>query len=305
MTEVTIPTSNQIQEASLIYRLFPGETMTARALRSLLSSPQVVICFIIVGIFIAIAILGFLDFLPDFQKRIGKSYEMPSFLSIAQIFGTDLFGRSVLYKVMVGAKTAIVIGLFVTAIAVPVGVTLGALAGYFGGKIDAFIVWLYSTLVSVPYILLVIAISFLLGKGLASVCIAMGSLNWIGLCRLVRGEVLKQKNKEYVMASQLLGASTFNIIFSQILPNVMHLAIITASLMVLNAIKSEVILTFLGVGITNGASWGTMIGDAPSELVNGHWWPLATVALAMFLLIYSLNVIGDALRDALDPKLGH
>ena len=180
---------------------------------------------------------------------------------------------------------------------------MGSLSGYYGGKIDALITWLYSVIISVPGILLIIAISYSLGKGLMAVCIAMAATYWVGLCRMIRGEFLKHKEKEYVMAAELLGAGDFLIIFRHILPNVIHLAIVTASLMILGAIKSEVMLTYLGVGIQTGASWGTMISDAPGELVNGIWWPLAAVVFAMFFIIYALNILGDALRDALDPKL--
>src|SRR6185295_10173708 len=126
---------------------------------------------------------------------------------------------------------------------------------------------------------------------------------WIVLCRLVRGEFIKHREREYVLASRLLGARDARLIFVQILPNVLHLALVSASLQVLAAIKFEVILTYLGVGVQDGSSWGTMISDATGELVQGIWWPLAGVVLAMFVLIYALNVIGDALRDALDPKL--
>jgi peptide/nickel transport system permease protein len=180
---------------------------------------------------------------------------------------------------------------------------LGAVAGYYGGFIDAVVVWLFSVVSSLPEILIVVGISFVLGKGIAAICIAMGAVGWITLCRLVRGEFIKHRSREYVLASRLLGASDFRVIFVHMLPNVLHLAIVTASLEVLGAIKSEVILTYLGVGVQNGASWGTMISDAAGELVQGIWWPLAGTVLAMFLLIYALNVVGDALRDALDPKL--
>jgi peptide/nickel transport system permease protein len=131
----------------------------------------------------------------------------------------------------------------------------------------------------------------------------MGAVGWVGLCRLIRGELIKHRSREYALASRLLGASHTRIIFRHILPNVVHLAIITASLQVLGAIKSEVILTYLGVGVQDGASWGTMISDASGELVQGIYWPLCGVVLAMFVIVYALNVVGDALRDALDPKL--
>lgn len=279
-----------------------SESLGTRARKQLFKQKFIVACLIVVALYTFIAILGYLGLAPDFQERVGGSYEPPS-LSFAKILGTDIFGRSILYKVLAGIQTAVTIGLLVTAISIPIGVSLGAAAGYYGGRVDAFIVWLYSVIVSVPSILLVMAISYALDKGLLSICIAMGLVNWVSLCRLTRGEFLKHKNREYVLASKLLGANDFIVIFRHILPNTIHLAIITASLLVLTSIMSEVVLTYLGVGIQDGSSWGTMIADAASELMNGIWWPLASVSGALFILAYALNMIGDALRDALDPKL--
>lgn len=279
-----------------------SESLGRRAIRRLLRKKFVVICFGVVAAYFLIALAGYAGLLPDFQQRVGGSYEPPS-LSFAKILGTDIFGRSILYKILVGTETAITIGLAVTAITIPVGLAFGTIAGYYGGKIDATVVWLYSVLASIPSILLFIGISYVLGKGVFSICIALSSVTWVGLCRLVRGEVMKHKGREYVLAVRLLGAGDLVTMFRHIMPNVFHLAIITASLTTLTAIKSEVILTYLGVGIQDGSSWGTMIQDATGELVNGIWWPLLGVTVAMFAIIYALNVVGDALRDALDPKL--
>jgi peptide/nickel transport system permease protein len=279
-----------------------GESLNRRALRSLLRNHTALACFAVIALYVAIALLGYAGLLPDFQERVGTSYEAPS-LSLSRLFGTDIFGRSILYKILAGTQTAMTIGFIVTGISLPIGILLGALAGYYGGRVDAAIVWLYSVISSVPSILLIVGISYVLEKGITAICIALGAVSWVGLCRMIRGEVLKHRNREYVLAVRLLGAGDAIIIFRHILPNVVHLAIVTASLLVLSAIKSEVILTFLGVGIQDGASWGTMITDATGELVSGIWWPLASVTTAMFLIIYALNVAGDALRDALDPKL--
>ncbi len=270
--------------------------------RHLSQRKLIVVCFGIITIYVLVAILGILALLPDYQTRISTGYEAPSW-EIAKLLGTDLFGRSVLYKILAGTQTAILIAVIVTSISVPIGVILGALAGYYGGVVDLVVVWLYTVISSVPYTLMVITISYVIGKGLVAICLAMGLLGWVSLCRLIRSEVLKARNLEYVAAARVVGANDFEIIFRHILPNVVHLAIISASLRILSAIKSEVILTFLGVGIQDGASWGTMISDATGELVQGIWWPLAGVVLVMFLIIYALNMVSDALRDALDPKL--
>ena len=279
-----------------------GESLGQRALRKLLRQKHTMLCLVIIACYLCVAMLGIFGILPDFRHPVGGSFEPPSW-SLMKLLGTDIFGYSILLKIAAGAKTAVIIALAVTGIAIPAGILLGGLAGYYGGRVDEIIVWLYSVVVSIPYILLVLAISYLLGKGLSSICVAMGSVYWVGLCRLIRGEFIKHKQREYVLASKLLGANDLTIIFKHILPNVFHLAIITASLLSVNAIMSEVVLTYLGVGIQDGSSWGTMISDATGELVQGYWWPLAGVTLALFLLAYSLNMIGDALRDALDPKL--
>lgn len=279
-----------------------GDGLYRRAIRQLVQHKLVMICMGIIALYLLVALLGSFGLLPDYQVRVSDGYEAPS-LSFAKLLGTDIFGRSVLFKILAGTKTAILIGFLVTAIAVPLGIVLGALAGFYGGLVDVAIVWLYTVVSSVPYILIVIAISYVMGKGLVAICVAMGSLGWVQLCRLIRGEVLKLRESQYVLASRVVGASDFRIIVTHMLPNTIHLAIITGSLQVLTAITSEVILTFLGVGIQDGSSWGTMISDATGELVQGIWWPLLGVVLAMFFVIYALNVVSDALRDALDPQL--
>ncbi len=279
-----------------------GDGLYRRAIRQLVQHKLVMICMGIIALYLLVALLGSFGLMPDYQVRVSDGYEAPS-LSFAKLLGTDIFGRSVLFKILAGTKTAILIGFLVTAIAVPLGIVLGALAGFYGGLVDVAIVWLYTVVSSVPYILIVIAISYVMGKGLVAICVAMGSLGWVQLCRLIRGEVLKLRESQYVLASRVVGASDFRIIVTHMLPNTIHLAIITGSLQVLTAITSEVILTFLGVGIQDGSSWGTMISDATGELVQGIWWPLLGVVLAMFFVIYALNVVSDALRDALDPQL--
>ena len=264
-----------------------SESLGRRAFRQLMKRKLTVLCFVVLGIYLMIALLGIVGLLPDYQERVGGPYESPS-LSLSLILGTDVFGRSVLYKILAGTQTALTIGFVVSAIAIPIGITLGSIAGFYGGKLDAFVVWMYTVVVSVPYILTVIAISYVLGAGMLAICIAMGMVSWVSLCRLTRGEFIKHRDRDYVMASRLMGASDARLIFLHILPNVVHLAIISGSLMVLAAMKSEVILTFLGVGIQSGASWGTMIDDAKGELIQGIWWPLTGVVLAMFFIIYAL-----------------
>lgn len=250
----------------------------------------------------------------NWKEPVGKAYQPPS---AEHPFGTDIFGQSVWRKTLYGARVSLTVALFASLLSVAIGVPLGAIAGYFGKWIDDIIVWLYSTLACVPYIILIMAFAFVLkGRvlfegtsyeipltGLTSVYLAMGLTSWVGLCRLIRGEVIKHKSRDYVMAARSFGPGNMYIIIRHIIPNVFHLVIITFSLRFVSFIHAEVILSFLGLGAKDIPSWGVMIDDARLELSRGVWWQMAAATLAIFLLSLALNLFSDALRDALDPKL--
>ena len=278
--------------------------MTAwAALQSLWRRPQSRICLLLLALYALIALVGYAGGLPDHEAIVGGSQEPPSWHWPA-LLGTDVLGRSVFFRVLAGAQTAVTIGFITTALVIPFGTALGLAAGYFGGWVDALITWLYSVVVSIPDILLITAISYSLGRGIESMCVALAATGWVGIMRLVRGEVLKHKGKDYVLAARMLGAGPGRIMFGEILPNVLHVGIVTSSLVLLGAVKAEVILTYLGIGVQDGASWGLLISGAAQDLTNDIWWPLAGTVTAMFVLIYSLSVVGDSLRDALDPRVG-
>ena len=256
---------------------------------------------IIVLIYSLVAVLVAMGFMAsDWAREVGASNLPPS---AEHWFGTDIFGRDVLAKVLRGTQVAMSVGLVTSLIAIPIGVILGAVAGYFGGWVDDFITWLYTTFSSIPNIMLLISITMILGKGLFAVYIALGSTSWVTLCRLIRGEVMKHKEREYVQAAGAIGGGHFRKLFLHILPNVTHIVIINTSLQFQFAIKSEVILSYLGLGVQGEPSWGTMIDDAKLELSRGVWWQLAGATFAMFLVVLAFNLLGDALRDSLDPKL--
>jgi ABC-type dipeptide/oligopeptide/nickel transport system permease subunit len=252
-------------------------------------------------VYSVIAILSGLGIIAaDWAQEVGPSYAAPS---SEYWLGTDIFGRSVLTKVIHGTQIAMSVGLISSFIAIPIGVVLGALAGYFGGWVDEVIVWFYTTFSSIPGIMLLMSIAFVLGKGITTVYIALGLTSWVGLCRLIRGEVMKHKDREYVQAAGALGAGHGRKLFKHILPNVTHIIIIFTSLQFQIAIKSEVILSYLGLGVSGQPSWGTMIDDAKMELARGVYWQLLGATIAMFFVVLAFNILGDALRDALDPKL--
>jgi len=204
------------------------------------------------------------------------------------------------------------VALIASLISIAIGVPLGAIAGYFRGYVDEIIVWIYSTLSSVPYILLILAFAVVLRDktfcghkltGITAVYLAIGLTSWVGICRLIRGEVIKHKDREYVLAAISYGCSRWRIIFRHLLPNVFHLVIIDFSLRFAAFIHAEVILSFLGLGETQRPSWGVMINDARIELARGVWWQMAAATMAVLVISLALNIFGDALRDSLDPKL--
>jgi ABC-type dipeptide/oligopeptide/nickel transport system permease subunit len=271
------------------------------ALRQILQKKLTLVAMAVVLLYITVALLAHLGVMAsDWNVEVGSSYAAPS---MKHWLGTDIFGRSVLAKIIKGTEVAMSVGFVVGLIAVTIGLALGALAGYFGGIVDECIVWFYTTVASVPNIMLLIALTFILGKGILSVYIALGMTNWVELCRLVRGEVKRHKDREYVQAATALGASHLRKLCRHILPNVLHIVIICFALIFQFAIKSEVILSYLGLGVQDSPSWGVMIDDARVELTRGIWWQLTFATLAMFLIVLALNILSDALRDALDPKL--
>lgn len=281
-----------------------GRSLWADAWIRLKRDRFAVFCLGIVMLYAVVAVgvkLGLIA--ANWAETVGTEYQPPSAESWKLWFGTDIFGRSVLLKTIYGAYVSMTVGLVSSLIALPIGVALGAVAGYFGGWVDEVITWFYTTIANIPSILFILSMAVVLGKGLSSMNIALGLSAWVGICRLIRGEFLKHKDREYVQAARSLGAGNSRRIFIHILPNVFHLIIINFSFLFMAAIKTEVILSYLGLGVQGIPSWGTMIDEAKLELARGVWWQLGAATLAMLVVVLALNIVGDALRDSLDPKL--
>ncbi len=217
--------------------------------------------------------------------------------------GCDALGRDVLARLVQGTRIAYRVGLITSFIAIPIGLILGALAGYFGGRVDDVVVWLYSTFASIPGLLFVLAVALLVGRGLAGVYLGIGLSTWVGLCRLIRAEVMKQRALDYVTAARVLGVRPLRVLSTHIGPNILHLVVVTFSLRFPAAVGMEVFLSFIGVGAPGEPSWGGMIAAGRMALWEGVWWEMGFATLALLGLVLSFNVLGDALRDALDPRV--
>ncbi|MFY9256648.1 MAG: ABC transporter permease [Fuerstiella sp.] len=243
------------------------------------------------------------------------------------LFGTDRQGRSIFYRSVYSIRVAVLVGLITGLLSVTIGTIAGLLSGYFGGWVDNLITWLYSTFASIPNIVLLILLAFMFDGGhideplnrwtggllkwliggrldetLIPVYIAFTATFWIGPCRVIRGETLKIRELEYVQAATVMGFGRTRILLRHILPNVTYLMLINFSLLFIGAIKSEVILSFLGLGVKKGPSWGIMISQSKVEVINGFFWQIGTATVLMFFLVLAFNVLSDALQDVLDPK---
>ncbi|HEY9104409.1 ABC transporter permease [Chitinimonas sp.] len=242
------------------------------------------------------------------------------------VFGTDRVGNDLLYVVLKSLRTALVIGTMSTLVTMPIAVGLGIMAGYLRGWVDEVIQYLYTVINSIPYVLLIAAtvlilMVFIENNGdlfptsaqrtdarLFFLCVILGMTSWTDLCRLIRGEVIKLREAEYIQAAQAFGVSTWRILSVHLLPNVMHLILISLVINFSGLVLAEAVLSYVGIGVDPSMqSFGTLINTARLELSRepAVWWTLATAFVFMFSLVLSANLFSDAIRDAFDPRAIH
>ncbi len=219
-------------------------------------------------------------------------------------FGTDDLGRDVFARTWYGARVSLFVGIMAAMIDFFIGVIYGGIAGYKGGRTDHWMMRVIEVLYGLPYLLLVILLAVVMGPGLFTIIIALSVTGWIGMARIVRGQVLQIKNYEFVLASKTFGTKTRRIIRRNLLPNAMGPIIVQLTLTIPSAIFAEAFLSFLGLGIqAPHASWGGMLNDSLGVILSGYWWRLFFPAMFISLTMFAFNVVGDGLQDALDPKL--
>lgn len=259
------------------------------------------ICFYIIAFFVLVAVFAPLisPYDPnatDLSNKLGSS-------TLEHLLGTDEYGRDILSRIIYGARVSLSIGLISTMISTFIGVVLGVLAGYYGGIVDEIICRIMEVFSAFPDILFAIAIMFIFGPGVINLFIALGILGWVSTARLIRGQALSIKGKEYIKAARASGASDFFIIIKHILPNCISTIIVISTMSIPGAIMSEASLSFLGLGVQSPtASWGSMISYAKSYIRTAPAYSIYP-GIAIILIVLAFNLFGDSLRDALDPKL--
>lgn len=236
-------------------------------------------------------------------KKFIPSNQNPKVADRKFIFGTDKFGRDLLSRILVGSRISFFIGIIAVLVSLLIGISLGSIAGYYGGKVDQFIMWIINITWSIPTLLLVIAITLALGKGYWQVFIAVGFSMWVEIARVVRGQIISLKNEQYVEAARVLGYSDFRIIRYHILPNIIAPIIVISSANFAAAILVESGLSFLGIGAQPPTpSWGGIIKDHYNYLLMGKPYLAIIPGLAILSLVMAFMLFGNAIRDILDVK---
>ena len=258
----------------------------------------IVLMFILVGIFGPM----FAPHDPNKQELIAMM-KAPQGAGSIHVLGTDNLGRDIFSRVIYGSRVSLLVAFAVVFVSGFIGITLGAISGYFGGKVDFVIQKLVEVVWAFPPLLLGITIMAFLGQGLFNLILALVAQRWIPYCRVVRGQTLSLRSRDFVTAAQCLGASNRQIITRHIVPNLIQTSLVIGTFAMASSIIAEASLSFLGVGVPPEIpTWGTMLADARIYISTSWWMPLFP-GLCIFITVLGINLLGDGLRDLLDPRL--
>jgi oligopeptide transport system permease protein len=279
-----------------------GRSLWADARRRLFANRAAVVSMVVLGVIVVLAILGPLLSPNTYDDIYWKSFREAPTLENAHIFGTDGNGRDLFVRTMVGAQVSLSLGLLATLVSLIIGVTYGAIAGYAGGRVDNVMMRAVDVLYAMPFLFFVIILMVLFGRHVWLIFIGVGAVEWLTMARIVRGQVISLKQKEFVEAARAIGVPRERILFRHIVPNLLGVVLIYMTLTVPQVILIESFLSFLGLGVQEPlTSWGVLIKEGADEMEQAVWL-LVFPAVFLATTLFCLNFIGDGLRDALDPK---
>jgi oligopeptide transport system permease protein len=288
--------------AALEHAATGGRSLWADARRRLFANKAAVTAMVILAVIVVLAALGPLLSPNTYDDIDFRAFREPPTWDAFHIFGTDGNGRDLFVRTMIGAQVSLSLGLLATFVALIIGVTYGAIAGYAGGKTDMVMMRAVDILYAMPFLFFVIILMVLFGRHVWLIFIGVGCVEWLTMARIVRGQVISLKQKEFVEAARAIGAPPRRILFRHIVPNLLGVVLIYTTLTVPQVILIESFLSFLGLGVQEPlTSWGVLIKEGADEMESALWmllFPAAFLATTLFCL----NFIGDGLRDALDPK---
>jgi len=255
----------------------------------------VVVIFAVIAVCVWSGLLG-----QGWSEVSGERYES---ISGRHWFGTNLLGQDILQRTLFGTATAFEVGLLVTICSTLLGTVLGGLAGWYSNSwLDEVILWLKGVLDSIPFYLFAAAIAFALRGSPWAMHLAMIITFWTTTARIIRGEVMRIKQREFIEAAHAIGLPGFTILFRHVLPNTIHILLVQGTIVFVAAINTEVILSFLGLGIQDGISWGLMLAESSQEVLAGQFGNLLAAGISLFLLLMGFNLLADSLQDALDTR---
>ncbi|MCR4426091.1 MAG: ABC transporter permease [Firmicutes bacterium] len=292
------PVAKDIEKAEALVR--PSVTYWQDAWRRLKQNRMAMAGLAVITFIFLTAVFG--PMLSPYSYSDQSLLDQNQFISRAHWLGTDDLGRDLLTRIMYGARISLAVGILASLINLTVGVIYGGISGFYGGQVDNVMMRIVEILYAIPLLLYVILLMVILKPGLQNILIALGAVYWLGMARIVRGQILSLKEQDFVLAARTLGASRWRILFRHLIPNSMGPIIVTATLNIPGAIFTEAFLSFIGLGVNAPmASWGVLASDALSGF-RSYPWQLFFPAAAISVTMFAFNFLGDGLRDALDPK---
>ena len=297
----------KVEEASKIAGIAPPRQRLQLFTNALRSSPVGMIGTLIVTFVILLAIIGPAISPHDpVDGNLRARFKPPGYADETGVYtlGTDQLGRDILSRIIAGSRVSVLVGIMSVLISGTIGVLYGLVSGFIGGWVDSFLMRIADGLLSIPFIILVVAISGIVGAGLTTLILILGLTGWVTYARVIRGEVLKVREMEYVVAAYSMGQYRFRVMLFHILPNVISTGIVLAAIQVGVTILAESSLSFLGLGVKSPTvTWGLMLADG-RQYINSAWWMTTFPGIAITITVLGVVFLGDWLRDFLDPNVG-
>jgi oligopeptide transport system permease protein len=289
-------------EQALDTREIKGRSLYIDAWHRLLKNKAAVAGLIVLAIMVVLVVVGPMLSQWDHEIPDWEHYSTPPSVETGHLFGTDAIGRDLFARTMIGGQISLLVGLLATLVSLIIGVTYGAVAGYLGGRVDNVMMRFVDAVYAMPFMFFVILLMVIFGRNIFLIFIAIGAINWLDMARIVRGQTLSLKNKNFVEAARACGATEAQIIRRHIIPNLLGVVIVYVTLTIPQVILVESFLSFLGLGVQEPlTSWGALVNEGAQELETAPWslmFPAGFLAVTLF----AFNFLGDGLRDALDPK---
>jgi oligopeptide transport system permease protein len=297
MSLVAAPSEN----IALMNQAVKGRSLWDDSLRRLVANKAAMVGFAVLGLLVLIAIFGPMVWPHKFATQYRDALAIAPTFKDLHIFGTDIYGRDIVARVMMGLRVSLAVGAIATFVSLVIGVMWGAVAGFAGGRIDQLMMRTVDVIYAMPYIFFVILVTMVFGRSIFLIFLAIGAIEWLTMARIVRGQTLMLKQKEFIEAARAAGVRPLGLIVRHILPNLLGPVAVYVTLTMPVVILQESFLSFIGLGVQEPlTSLGRLISEGQRDL--GRPWMLIAPAITMVITLFSLNFIGDGLRDALDPK---